>query len=183
MLIFSLLLKAWFKSRIFKTKKYEKVLDLQLTITGKTIFRKGGTLHEKNIILLFVHSIYLLDYRIAPEYKYPAALEDGVAAFQELLKRGHKASDIVMVGDSAGGNLVLATALYLKDRKLPQPGALVLISPWTTMGNNLPSRSANMSKDVVLGTGTKFAKCQEQWGRKSRNCGYYNSYCFLCWLA
>lgn len=99
--------------------------------------------------------VYLLDYRIAPEYKYPAALEDGVAAFQELLKRGHKASDIVMVGDSAGGNLVLATALYLKDHKLPQPGALVLISPWTTMENNLPSRSANMSKDVVLGTGTK----------------------------
>lgn len=98
---------------------------------------------------------YLLDYRIAPEYKYPAALEDGVAAFQELLKRGHKAKNIIMVGDSAGGNLVLATALYLRDHKMPLPGALILISPWATMDNNLPSRSANMHKDPVLGAGTK----------------------------
>ena len=72
-----------------------------------------------------------LDYRLAPEHQYPAAREDALAAFQELIKLGYKPEQIVIGGDSAGGNLSLITSLRLRDQGLPQPSALVCFSPVT----------------------------------------------------
>ncbi|KRW59919.1 alpha/beta hydrolase [Pseudomonas sp. TTU2014-080ASC] len=72
-----------------------------------------------------------LDYRLAPEHPYPAAREDAVAAFQALIEQGYKPEQIVIGGDSAGGNLSLITSLYLRDQGLPQPAALVCFSPVT----------------------------------------------------
>ena len=59
--------------------------------------------------------VLALDYRQAPEHAYPAWLEDGVAAYQHLLKSGERPQHIVLAGDSAGGNLVLVTLLRLKE--------------------------------------------------------------------
>ena len=73
--------------------------------------------------------IYSVDYRLAPEHPYPAALEDCVSVYKSLLEKGYSSDNIVAVGESAGGNLCLAMTLYLKDNGLPLPGGLVLISP------------------------------------------------------
>lgn len=94
--------------------------------------------------------VYMLNYRFYPEAKYPAALDDAVAAYQELRRQGIAANNIIVMGDSAGGNLALALTLYLRDQKIPQPGSLVLYSPWGDAGQ-LPSRAIYREKDVILG--------------------------------
>jgi acetyl esterase/lipase len=71
-----------------------------------------------------------IDYRLAPEHPYPAALEDALAAFDALVESGVSPEQIVVAGDSAGGNLALCLQLRLRDRGGPQARALLLISPW-----------------------------------------------------
>lgn len=96
-------------------------------------------------------TLLAVDYRIAPEHTYPAALDDAVAAYKGALAAGYDPGQMVLVGDSAGGNLAAALALYLRDHQIPLPRAIVLISPWVDMGNTLPSRSQNFQKDQILG--------------------------------
>jgi monoterpene epsilon-lactone hydrolase len=76
---------------------------------------------------------HLLDYRLAPEHPYPAAVDDAVAAYQELLDQDIPADHIVVAGDSAGGGLSLALALRVRETGLPLPRALALVSPWTDL--------------------------------------------------
>jgi len=59
--------------------------------------------------------VLTVDYRVAPEHPYPAALEDALFAYNWLLDQGYEPEDIIVAGDSAGGGLTLATALYLRD--------------------------------------------------------------------
>ena len=74
--------------------------------------------------------VFNLDYRLAPEHPYPAALDDAVAAFADLVAQGWGPQRIAIAGDSAGGGLAVATARRLVDRGL-RPAALGLLSPWT----------------------------------------------------
>ncbi len=104
--------------------------------------------------LIDAGKIFLSDYRTAPENIFPAALEDTVKIYKEILNRGINPENIIVTGDSAGGNLALALSLYLKENKIPQPGCLILISPWTTVESNLPSRKYNETRDLILGKGT-----------------------------
>lgn len=102
--------------------------------------------------------IYCVDYRHAPVYRYPAALEDAATVYQGLLAHGTRPSDIIIFGDSAGGNLAVALALHLRDKGLPQPAALILLSPWADFEHkDGTSRTENFTKDKVLGEGTPFA--------------------------
>ena len=105
----------------------------------------------KQAVLTEAREAYMVDYRIAPKNLYPAALEDAAQVYQELLKRGIAAENIIVFGDSAGGNLALELAIYLKENRLPQPAMLILISPWTTFETNSPSRTENADRDLVLG--------------------------------
>jgi len=71
-----------------------------------------------------------VDYRLAPEHRHPAALEDAVAVYRWLLDEGGEASRIVLAGDSAGGGLTTAALLALQSSEAPIPAGAVLISPW-----------------------------------------------------
>lgn len=75
-------------------------------------------------------TVFVPDYRLAPEHPFPAALEDALSMYRHLLALGYRADRISVAGDSAGGGLTLALALKLKQEKLPLPGALVMLSPW-----------------------------------------------------
>ncbi len=75
----------------------------------------------------------LFEHRLAPEHPYPAALEDSVSAYQWLLSQGVSPSRIIIVGESSGGGLCLATLLTLRDRGISLPAAGVAISPWTDL--------------------------------------------------
>lgn len=78
-------------------------------------------------------STLLFEYRLAPEHPYPAALEDSVAAYRWLLAQGVSPAHIMIVGESAGGGLCLATLLALRDQGIPLPAAAVALSPWTDL--------------------------------------------------
>lgn len=75
----------------------------------------------------------LFEYRLAPENPFPAALDDSVSAYRWLLAEGISPSNIMIVGESAGGGLCLATLLALRDQDIPLPAAAVAISPWTDL--------------------------------------------------
>jgi monoterpene epsilon-lactone hydrolase len=77
--------------------------------------------------------IAAIDYRLAPEHPFPAALDDAVAAWHGLLADGADPGRSAVLGDSAGGGLALALALRLKDEGAPLPAAVVAISPWTDL--------------------------------------------------
>ena len=94
---------------------------------------------------------WMVDYRLASSHPYPAALEDAAKAYDEILRRGTAPEDILAAGDSAGGNLALALCLRLRDEGKPQPGMLYLLSPWTTMETDSPSRRRNAEKDRLHG--------------------------------
>jgi len=86
-----------------------------------------------------------LDYRLAPEHPFPAAVEDSTAAYRWLLAQGYKPNKIVISGDSAGGGLTLATLLALRDAKTALPAAAVPISAWSDMlgtGSSVKTRAA-----------------------------------------
>jgi phosphinothricin tripeptide acetyl hydrolase len=92
----------------------------------------------------------LLDYRLAPEHPFPAAVEDAVAAYQWLLREGIAAARIVLAGDSAGGGLTVATLLALRDRGLPRPAGGVCISPWVDLTNSAASYVSKAAVDPIV---------------------------------
>lgn len=94
-----------------------------------------------------------LEYRLAPEHKFPAAVEDSVAAYKWLIGQGYKPNKIVIAGDSAGGGLTLATLLKIRDDKLPMAAAGVAISPWADMEGTGDSFKTRASRDPMVGSG------------------------------
>lgn len=92
-----------------------------------------------------------LDYRTAPQYVYPAALEDAVEGYEFLLKRGYSNDNIIISGDSAGGNLTLALTEYLRDKGYALPKAVIVMSPWADLSEGGESYKYNLHKDIMFG--------------------------------
>jgi acetyl esterase/lipase len=97
-----------------------------------------------------------LDYRLAPENPFPAAVDDSIAAYRWLLAQGFKPERIVIAGDSAGGGLTIATLIAVRDLGAPAPAAGVCISPWIDFeakGESMTSRAAQdplVSREMIL---------------------------------
>jgi monoterpene epsilon-lactone hydrolase len=90
----------------------------------------------------------IVDYRLAPEHPFPAALEDSITAYRWLLKRGTAAQNIVVAGDSAGGNLAITSMMKLRDERHPLPAAAACLSPVADLsGENAPPKGF---KDPLL---------------------------------
>lgn len=89
-------------------------------------------------------------YRLAPEFPFPACLDDAVLAYRWLLDQGIAPGQIIIAGDSAGGGLTLSTLLALKAQQLPMPGCAYMLSPLLDVSDKAPSRWKNAISDSAL---------------------------------
>jgi epsilon-lactone hydrolase len=92
----------------------------------------------------------LIDYRLAPENPFPAAVEDATATYRWLIAQGRQPRKIALAGDSAGGGLTLATLLALRDARTPLPACAVPISPWTDLEGTGTSVKTKASRDPMV---------------------------------
>ncbi len=131
-----------------------EVVEPSACITGRTLlYLHGGgfTLGSlATVRALAAHvataaraKAYTIDYRLAPEHPWPAAIADVVAAYEDLLNDGHDPACMAIAGDSAGGGLVVSGLAAIRDRGLPLPAAAVCLSPWVDL--TLSSRSVRSS--------------------------------------
>ena len=94
--------------------------------------------------------VLLLDYRLAPEHPFPAAVDDAATAWRWLLKQGFANTKLAIAGDSAGGGLTIATLVNLRDRKLGLPACAVAISPWVDLEGVGTSMTARSEQDPMV---------------------------------
>lgn len=94
--------------------------------------------------------VFCFDYRLAPEHPYPAALNDAMKAWNHLMLMGYGARDVIIAGDSAGGNLALALTLKLKEQGRFLPRGLMLMSPWTDLTSSGKSFVSKAEADPIL---------------------------------
>jgi acetyl esterase/lipase len=115
--------------------------------------------------------VLCVNYRLAPEYPFPAALDDAVNAYRWLLANGAAPERTAVMGDSAGGGLVFATLLRLKAQGLPLPAAAVALSPWTDLALTGESFGRNAYNDPMLRP-ERAANCARMYlgGADPRDC-------------
>ncbi|MCZ6642486.1 MAG: alpha/beta hydrolase [Gammaproteobacteria bacterium] len=95
--------------------------------------------------------VYGLDYRLAPEHPWPAAVDDAVAAWDWLLASGIDANHAVVAGDSAGGGLSVALLLAVKEQSKSMPAGAILFSPWTDLTGSGESVTTRAEADPMIG--------------------------------
>lgn len=117
-------------------------------------YSTGSCLYARTLTSKLAEStsmdVLCFDYRLAPENPYPAAIEDAMKAWNYLMLLGYGARDVILTGDSAGGNLALALSLKLKEQRRLLPRGLVLMSPWTDLTSSGESFESKSSLDPVL---------------------------------
>ncbi len=113
--------------------------------------------------------VYAIDYSLAPEKPFPAAINDAVESFKCLLRMGYKSQNIFIGGDSAGGNLSIVTILKLQETNKPLPSKVFLLSPWADLtgeGSSIKENSLSdpyLSYDDWLSTSKSMKKNVEEW--------------------
>lgn len=116
----------------------------------------GSPLTHRNITTRLSHyaecTVVAVDYRKSPEHPYPAALNDAVEVYQWLIESGYLPENIIIAGDSAGGNLTLITALAIRDRHLPRCAGLICISPWADLSSAGSTHVTNKRHDPMIPT-------------------------------
>jgi acetyl esterase/lipase len=93
--------------------------------------------------------VLAINYRLTPEHRFPAALDDALAAYAWMLGRGLEPGNVAFAGDSAGGNLALAAMLASRERGLPLPVAAALMSPWTDLAATGASYVSRAEADPI----------------------------------
>ena len=124
-----------------------------LHIHGGVFFLGGPQTHRglaNQIAAQTGATVYVLDYPLAPEQPYPAAIYAVKEAYMALIQAGHNARDIVISGDSCGGNLALAAVIALRDEKIMLPAALILMSPFLDLTLSGESMQMNQKLDAML---------------------------------
>lgn len=117
-------------------------------------YSTGSSLYARTLTSKLAAStsmdVLCFDYGLAPEHPYPTALEDAMKAWNYLMLLGYGARDVIVTGDSAGGNLALALTLQLKAQGRLLPRGLVLMSPWTDLTSSGKSFESRKELDPVL---------------------------------
>ncbi|KAI9244583.1 alpha/beta hydrolase fold-domain-containing protein [Phascolomyces articulosus] len=133
----------WDRCQILRTRSPEKVI---LYLHGGAYCAMSAQTHRTlthKISKATCRRVFAVNYRLAPEHRFPSGLYDAVQAFLYLIdsENGYclDPKNILIMGDSAGGGLALATLLYLRDHGLPQPEGAVLLSPWVDLTFSYPS--------------------------------------------
>ncbi len=102
-----------------------------------------------------------MEYRLSPEHSFPAAVDDTVAVYRALLQNNMSPSQLLFMGDSAGGALALLTVQAIIARQLPVPRVVIVLSPWTDLSISSESYIRNEKIDVMLYTdGAKWSASQ-----------------------
>jgi len=140
--------------------KTDRIVPAGKTPQGRFLYFHGGGYvlgsprsHRHMTALLALKTgreLVVPDYRLAPEHVFPAAVEDGLAAYRALLEEGHAPSDIVLGGDSAGGGLTLAVLIKAREEGLPMPAAACLISPWADLKCNSGAYESRAEADPMI---------------------------------
>ena len=114
----------------------------------------GSPITHRNITMRLARyancRVLAINYRKAPHYPYPYALEDSIQAYQWLMQEGYTPDRIMVAGDSAGGHLTMATLLAIRDKGLPNPAGAVCLSPWTDLTCRSESMRQNAGKDTII---------------------------------
>lgn len=120
-------------------------------------YSTGSSLYARTLTSKLAAStsmdVLCFDYRLAPENPYPAATEDAMKVWNYLMLLGYGARDVILTGDSAGGNLALSLALKLKEEGRLLPRGIVLMSPWTDLTSSGKSFETKAEVDPVLDSG------------------------------
>ncbi len=144
--------------------KYQRMRKENARLTKKVIYYihggcyiSGLTYNYRDFCAPFCDlsegtEIVLLDYKLSPDYIYPVQLNEALDLWNELTEHRHiNPGNIILGGDSSGGNLVLALMLHLRDRKREMPNSAFLLSPWTDMTASGESYKTNYQNDVEIG--------------------------------
>ena len=117
-------------------------------------YSTGSSLYARTLTSKLASStsmdVLCFDYRLAPENPYPAATEDAMKVWNHLMLFGYGARDVILTGDSAGGNLALSLTLKLKQEGRLLPRGIVLMSPWTDLTSSGDSFLEKAEVDPVL---------------------------------
>lgn len=116
-------------------------------IGGSVLYSRNGA---ASLAVELGSKLAAIDYRLAPEHPWPAALDDALAAYEQMLGDGFPAEGIIVIGESAGGGLALATILAAKDKGLKLPAAVIALSPWCDLTMSNITLKANRGRDIML---------------------------------
>lgn len=110
----------------------------------------SGRFMLANLASLTKRNTYSVNYRLSPEFSQPAAIEDCVNVYKGLLDRGYEAQNIALIGESAGGALVMSLCAYLKQEGISMPGAVCAISGSVDALYQSDSMTSNASTEIVV---------------------------------
>lgn len=133
-------------------------------------YRIGSPASHRHLIAALSQSVgaaaLAINYRLAPEFPFPNAVEDAVSAYQWLIAQNIAPGHIVIAGDSAGGGLTVATLIALRERKIPLPAAGICLSPWVDLTITAQSYATRAAVDPILTREDLFVMAQTYLNRQ-----------------